>query len=304
MNLNSNIYIAGHNGLVGSALIRQLSNLGYKNLITRNKSELDLRNQMDVESFFKKEQIDYVFNAAAKVGGIYANDNFSADFIYDNIQIQTNLIHFSYKYNVKKFLMLGSICIFPKFADNPVKEESLLTGFLEPTNEAYAIAKISGIKMCQMYYKQYGFNSVSIMPSNLYGINDNFHPDLGHVIPAMFTKFSRAKESVTFWGTGTALREFLYCDDMADACIFLMNSDLHKGEIINAGYGRDYSIREIANMISDIFGYKGEILWDLSKPDGTPKRLLDSTKINTMGWKPKFSLEEGLQKTYEYYMAK
>jgi len=303
MNYQDKIYVAGHKGLVGSAIIRRLTELGYTNIITRTSKELDLRNQDEVRKFFHWHRPDYVFDAAAKVGGIYANDTYSAEFIYDNIMIQTNLIHNSHVFGAKKFLFLGSVCIYPKFAETPVKEESLLTGKLEPTNDAYAIAKISGIKMCEAYNKQYGFKSVSIMPANLYGPNDNFHPMNGHVIPAMFTKFSLfgARDKVEFWGDGTAMREFLYADDMADSCIFLMNSELENAELINVGSGYDVSIKELAHTISDIVGFKGEIVWDTSKPNGTQKRPLDFSKIKSLGWTPKYSLKEGLEKTYEWF---
>jgi GDP-L-fucose synthase len=304
MNKDSKIFIAGHRGLVGSAIVRRLELLGYKNIITAGRECLDLRSQASVEYFFENHKPDYVFDAAAKVGGIYANDTYSADFIYDNIMIQTNLIHNSWKYGVKKFLFLGSVCIYPKFASIPVKEESLLTGILEPTNEAYAIAKISGAKMCQFYSKQYGFKSLTIMPSNLYGINDNFHPDNGHVIPAMFTKFRLAKQEctdVTFWGDGTAYREFMYCDDMADACIFLMiQQQYENGEIINAGSGYNISIKELSEKIARIVDFKGKILWDTSRPNGTPIRPLDFTKIEKLGWSPKYDLDYGLALTYDW----
>jgi GDP-L-fucose synthase len=301
MNYQDKIYVAGHNGLVGSAIIRRLTELGYKNIVTKTSKELDLRDQDAVRKFFFWHRPDYVFDAAAKVGGIYANDTYSAEFIYDNIMIQTNLIHNSYMFGVKKFIFLGSVCIYPKFAETPVKEESLLTGKLEPTNDAYAIAKISGIKMCEAYNKQYGFKSVSIMPANLYGPNDNFHPMNGHVIPAMFTKFNSAKDKVEFWGDGTAMREFLYADDMADSCIFLMNSELENGELINVGSGYDVSIKELASTISEIVDFKGEIVWDTSKPNGTQKRPLDFSKIKSLGWTPKYSLKEGLEKTYDWF---
>jgi GDP-L-fucose synthase len=303
MKKESKIFVAGHKGLVGSAIVKKLKSLGYTNIITADRSEVDLTRQDQVEKFFQYNNIDYVFDAAARVGGIYANDTYSAEFINENILIQTNLIHNSWKYGVKKFLFLGSVCIYPKFAEFPVKEESLLTGFLEPTNESYAIAKISGIKMCEAYNKQYGFKCVSIMPSNIYGPNDNFHKDNGHVIPAMFQKFelSDGKE-VTFWGDGTPYREFLYSEDMADACIFLMNNEnTGNAELINVGSGDDISIYDLAYKISKITGFSGKINWDKSRPNGTPKRPLDFSKIKELGWLPKHNLDKGLEKTYLWF---
>lgn len=302
MNKDSKIFVAGHRGLVGSAIVRTLQERGYDNIITKTRSEVDLLNQREVEEFFVSENIDYVFDAAARVGGIYANDNYSAEFIYQNIQIQTNLIHYAWKYGVKKFLFLGSVCIYPKFAEVPVKEESLLTGYLEPTNDAYAIAKISGIKMLQAYNKQYGFKGVSLMPSNLYGIGDNFHPDNGHVIPAMMTKFSNSNgKSVTFWGDGTSMREFLYADDLADACLFAMDR-FENAELINVGSGENVSIENLANIIAGVVRYHGDIEWDTSRPNGTPNRPLDYSKMTELGWKPKHNLYEGLKKTYQWFI--
>jgi GDP-L-fucose synthase len=302
MNKDSKIFVAGHKGLVGSAIVRKLHNTGYHNILTLSRSELDLTDQYAVKEFFSIEKPEYVFDAAAKVGGIYANDTYSAEFIYQNLMIQTNLIHNSYLNNVKKFLFMGSVCIYPKFAETPVKEESLLTGYLEPTNEAYAIAKIAGIKMCEAYNKQYGLKSVSIMPSNLYGPNDNFHPDNGHVIPAMIRKFTDNPTSVTFWGDGSAFREFMYADDMADACLFLMNCNkVENGELINAGSGEDISIKELATTMAKLMNYKGEIKWDTTRPNGTPKRPLDFSKIKELGWRPKVTLQEGLKQTLEWY---
>jgi GDP-L-fucose synthase len=301
MKQESKIFVAGHRGLVGSALVHELTAAGYTNIVTRTRSELDLMDAVAVHNFFMEEKPEYVFDAAARVGGIHANDTYSAEFIYQNLTIQNNLIHNSYLSGVKKFLFLGSVCIYPKFAPTPVKEESLLNGDLEPTNEAYAIAKIAGIKMCQAYSKQYGMKTVSIMPSNLYGPNDNFHPDNGHVIPAMFRKFEDNAQEVTFWGDGTPMREFLYSHDMADACIFLMNSDLENGELINVGSGYDVTIQELSEMICKVVNYRGKINWDISRPNGTPKRPLDFTKIKNMGWQPKNSLMEGLYKTYTWY---
>lgn len=301
MELNSKIFVAGHRGLVGSALVAELQSRGYNNIVSRTRSELDLMDNKAVQEFFMTEKPEYVFDAAAKVGGIHANDTYSAEFIYQNITIQTNLIHASHLAGVKKFLFLGSVCIYPKFAPTPVKEEYLLNGDLEPTNEAYAIAKIAGIKMCQAYSKQYGMKTLSIMPSNLYGPNDNFHPDNAHVIPAMFRKFEDNPVEVTLWGDGTPRREFLYSHDMADACIFLMNSSLENGELINVGSGYDVTIKELSEMISRVVNYQGNIAWDISRPNGTPKRPLDFSKIKAMGWEPKHTLLEGLQKTYAWY---
>ena len=301
MKLDSKIFVAGHRGLVGSAIVRTLIERGYTNIITRTRQELNLLNQSDVENFFDTERPEYVFDAAARVGGIYANDTYSADFIYENILIQTNLIHNSWKHGVKKFLFLGSVCIYPKFAEVPVKEDSLLTGFLEPTNDAYAIAKISGIKMLQAYRKQYGFKSVSLMPSNLYGPGDNFHPENGHVIPAMMTKFNNSNgKTVTFWGDGTPMREFLYSDDLADACLFAMDK-FEDAELINVGSGYNVSIKELAETVASVVGYTGEIEWDTSRPNGTPNRPLDYSKMVDLGWKPNHSLSSGLAKTYQWF---
>jgi len=302
MNKDSKIFVAGHRGLVGSAIVRNLRERGYENIVTRTRSEVDLLNQKEVEEFFVSENIDYVFDAAARVGGIYANDHYSGEFIYQNTQIQTNLIHYSWRYGVKKFLFLGSVCIYPKFAELPVKEESLLTGYLEPTNDAYAIAKISGIKMLQAYNKQYGFKGVSLMPSNLYGIGDNFHPKNGHVIPAMMTKFNNSDgKTVTFWGDGTPMREFLYADDLADACLFAMNH-FENAELINVGSGENVTIESLANTIAAVVGYHGNIDWDKSRPNGTPNRPLDYSKMTELGWKPKHNLYEGLKKTYQWFI--
>jgi GDP-L-fucose synthase len=302
MNKNSKIFVAGHRGLVGSAIVRTLQERGYNNIVTKTRNEIDLTNQTQVEEFFKTEKIDYVFDAAARVGGIHANDTYSAEFIYQNIQIQSNLIHYAWKYGVEKFLFLGSVCIYPKYAEVPVKEESLLTGYLEPTNDAYAVAKISGIKMLQAYNKQYGFKGVSLMPSNLYGIGDNFHPDNGHVIPAMMTKFSNSNgKTVTFWGDGTPMREFLYSDDLADACLFAMDH-FENGELINVGSGENVSIKDLANIVGSVVGYTGDIEWDKSRPNGTPNRPLDYSKMTKLGWKPKYTLHDGLKKTYQWFI--
>lgn len=302
MNKDSKIFVAGHRGLVGSAIVRVLNERGYSNILTRTRNELNLLNQKEVFDFFDSEKPEYVFDAAAKVGGIYANDTYSGDFIYENIQIQTNLIHSAWKFGVKKFLFLGSVCIYPKFAEVPVREDSLLTGYLEPTNDAYAIAKISGIKMLQAYHKQYGMKSVSLMPSNLYGPGDNFHPDNGHVIPAMITKFQNSGgKSVMFWGDGTPKREFLYSEDLADACLFAMDH-FENAELINVGSGENVSIKELSNTVASVVKYDGEIKWDTSRPNGTPNRPLDCSKMTKLGWKPKHTLSQGLQKTYDWFI--
>ena len=302
MNKDSKIFVAGHRGLVGSSIVRVLNERGYSNILTRTRNELNLLNQKEVFDFFDTEKPEYVFDAAAKVGGIYANDTYSGDFIYENIQIQTNLIHSAWKFGVKKFLFLGSVCIYPKFAEIPVREDSLLTGYLEPTNDAYAIAKISGIKMLQAYHKQYGMKSVSLMPSNLYGPGDNFHPDNGHVIPAMITKFQNSGgKTVMFWGDGTPKREFLYSEDLADACLFAMDH-FENAELINIGSGENVSIKELSNTVASVVKYDGEIKWDTSRPNGTPNRPLDCSKITKLGWKPKHTLSQGLQKTYDWFI--
>ena len=302
MNKDSKIFVAGHRGLVGSSIVRVLNERGYSNILTRTRNELNLLNQKEVFDFFDSEKPEYVFDAAAKVGGIYANDTYSGDFIYENIQIQTNLIHSAWKFGVKKFLFLGSVCIYPKFAEVPVREDSLLTGYLEPTNDAYAIAKISGIKMLQAYHKQYGMKSVSLMPSNLYGPGDNFHPDNGHVIPAMMTKFQHSGgKSVMFWGDGTPKREFLYSEDLADACLFAMDH-FENAELINVGSGENVSIKELSNSVASVVKYDGEIKWDTSRPNGTPNRPLDCSKMTKLGWKPKHTLSQGLKKTYDWFI--
>ena len=301
MNKTDKIFVAGHKGLVGSAIVRALKERGYNNIITRNRQQCDLINPIHVKALFEENQIDYVFDAAARVGGIHANDTYSAEFIYENTMIQTNLIHYAYKYFVKKFCFLGSVCIYPKYAETPVKEEALMTGELEPTNEGYAIAKIHGIEMLKMYNKQYGFKGVSLMPSNLYGPGDNFHPENGHVIPALMQKFNSADTNVvTCWGDGTPMREFTYVDDLADACLFAMDH-YENAELINVGSGEDVSIKDLAKMVSRVVGYNGLIEWDTNRPNGTPKRPLDYSKISSLGWKPKTSLAEGLQKTYDWF---
>ncbi|MFI5219802.1 MAG: GDP-L-fucose synthase family protein [Bacteroidia bacterium] len=302
MNKTSKIYIAGHQGMVGSAILRKLSKEGFKNIVTRTSSELDLRNQKAVEDFFETDKPEYVFLAAAKVGGIVANDKFRADFIYENISIQNNVIHNAYKQGVKKLLFLGSSCIYPKLCPQPIKEEYLLTGLLEPTNEPYAIAKIAGLKMCAAYHDQYGCNFISVMPTNLYGPNDNYNLQNSHVLPALIRKFFEAKENnkpfVELWGTGKPMREFLHADDLAEACYFLMLSYNDK-EIINIGTGVDITIKDLAVMIKNISDYEGELKFDISKPDGTPRKLLDVSKIHSLGWKHKISLEEGIKKIWE-----
>ncbi|HEY4550664.1 MAG TPA: GDP-L-fucose synthase [Bacillus sp. (in: firmicutes)] len=305
MEKNSRIYVAGHNGLVGSALVRSLHRMGYKNIIGKTHKELDLTNQAAVEKFFAEENIEYVFLAAAKVGGIGANNDYPADFIMDNLLIECNVIKSAFNHKVKKLLFLGSSCIYPKLCPQPIKEEYLLTGPLEPTNEAYALAKISGLKMCQYFNKQYGANFISAMPTNLYGPNDKFDSNHSHVVPAIITKMKTAKKlnkpTVELWGTGTPLREFLFVDDMADACLFLMEN-YESNEHLNIGTGKDISIQDLAELIKRIIGYQGDIMFDKSKPDGTPKKLLDISKIEKLGWKAKISLEEGLKLTYDYYM--
>lgn len=301
MQKDSKIFVAGHKGLVGSAIVRRLKEDGYTNVITKDRSECDLTKSDDVKKLFEDNRIDFVFDAAARVGGIHANDTYSAEFIYQNTMIQTNLIHWAYKYFVKKFVFLGSVCIYPKYAETPVKEESILTGELEPTNEAYAIAKIHGIEMLKMYNKQYGFKGVSLMPCNLYGPNDNFHPENGHVIPALMTKFNNATtDSVTCWGDGTPTREFMYVDDLADACLFAVEN-YSDAELINVGSGQDISIFHLAHKIAALTGYQGRIEWDTSRPNGTPKRPLDYSKITEKGWKPKYDIDKGLQEAYIWF---
>jgi len=305
MKKDSKIFVAGHRGLVGSAILRKLQEDGYTNIITATKNELDLRNQIDVENWFKIHSPEYIFLAAAKVGGIGANSTFQADFITENLQVQTNVIQSAYKNNCKKLLFLGSNCIYPKFAAQPIKEEYLLTGPLEPTNIGYAIAKISGVLMCEKYHEQYDFNAVSLMPCNLYGINDNFNIDSGHVLPSLIAKFVNAKEqnieSVICWGDGSPKREFLISDDLADCAIFIMNSNVNFG-ILNVGTENDISIKELAEIIKEEVGYSGEIIWDISKPNGTPRKKLDTSKIDALGWKSKVSLRNGLRSTIDWYL--
>lgn len=305
MKKDSRIFVAGHNGLVGSAIIRQLKAGGFSNIITRNRSECDLENQSSVFKLFLEEKPEYVFMAAAKVGGILANMTYPVDFIRSNMMIQNNVIDASYYSGVKKLLFLGSSCIYPKHAEQPIKEEYLLNGPLEPTNEWYAISKIAGIKTCQAYSKQYGFNAISLMPTNLYGENDNFDLQNSHVLPAMIRKFHEAKVSgkneVIIWGTGIPKREFLHVDDMASACLYLMEN-YDSSEIINVGTGEDVSIYGLAKTISEIVQFSGDIVFDTSKPDGTPRKLLDVSKINSLGWKHKISLKEGIEKTYKWFL--
>lgn len=302
MDKSSKIYVAGHRGMVGSAIVRKLEKEGFSNIVVRTSKELDLRNQKAVEDFFSIEKPDYVFLAAAKVGGIHANNTYRAEFLYDNLMIQNNIIHSSYKNEVKKLLFLGSSCIYPKMAPQPLKEEYLLTGLLEPTNEPYAIAKIAGIKMCDAYRSQYGCNYISVMPTNLYGPNDNYDLNNSHVLPALLRKFHEARikgaPSVMIWGSGSPMREFLHVDDLADACYYLMMNYNESG-LINIGTGKDISIKELALLIKEIVGYKGELKFDATKPDGTPRKLMDVSKLHAFGWKHKIELEQGIRMVYE-----
>ena len=305
MELDSKIYIAGHKGMVGSAILRNLEEKGYKNFLLKTSSELDLKKTQQVDEFFETEKPDYVFLAAAKVGGIQANNSYRADFLYDNLMIQNNIIHASFVNKVKKLLFLGSSCIYPKLAPQPLKEDYLLSGYLEDTNEPYAIAKIAGIKLCESYFRQHGCNFFSVMPTNLYGKNDNYDLNNSHVLPALIRKFHHAKENnlpfVEIWGTGSPLREFLNADDLSDACVFLMrNYNGHKH--VNIGTGTDISIKDLALLIQKTTGYTGELKYDLSKPDGTPRKLLDVNLLNNLGWKHKISLEEGIKLVYEDYI--
>lgn len=301
MDINSRIYVAGHRGMVGSAIVRRLEGAGYANITTATSGEVDLRDAAQVNTFFEQQRPEYVFLAAAKVGGIVANNTYPAEFIYDNICIQTNVIHAAYRYGVRKLLFLGSSCIYPKFAPQPLHESSLLQGELEPTNEPYAIAKIAGIKMCEAYRRQYGCNFISAMPTNLYGPNDNYHPQNSHVLPALLRKFHQAKVQgahvVEIWGTGNPLREFLHVDDLADACLFLM-LNYNSSDIVNVGVGTDLSIRELAKLIADVVGYNGELRFDTTKPDGTPRKLMDVTRLHTLGWSARIELREGIERVY------
>ncbi|RPJ79767.1 MAG: GDP-L-fucose synthase [Alphaproteobacteria bacterium] len=310
MDLQSKIYISGHRGMVGSAIHRNLKTKGYNNIITRTHNELDLTNQQAVNSFFEDSKPEYVFLAAAKVGGILANSTYPAEFIYENILIEANVIHAAYIHGVKKLLFLGSSCIYPRLAPQPLKEEYLLTGELEVTNEAYAVAKIAGIRMCKHYNQQYGTNFISVMPTNLYGPNDNYDLATSHVMAALIRKFHEAKISnesqVIVWGTGTPKREFMHVDDMADACVYLMENRDAKdiGEFVNIGVGKDLTIRELAELIQDIVGYGGKIVYDTTKPDGTPQKLLDVSRLNSLGWKARISLRDGILQSYEWYVSK
>jgi len=305
MKLDSKIYVAGHRGMVGSAVVRQLKSLGYNNIITRTHNELDLTNQSEVDKFFTSALPNVVVMCAAKVGGIKANNDYPADFIFSNLTIASNIIHAAYKNNVNRFLFLGSSCIYPKHADQPIKEEYLLTSALEPTNEAYAIAKIAGLKMCQYYRKQFGVMFHSLMPTNLYGIGDNYHSENSHVLPALIRRFHEAKinnsPTVTAWGTGSASREFLYADDLASAIITSLQLE-NPPDWMNVGYGTDVTIKELTEIVARVIEYKGTIIWDKTKPDGTPRKLLDSSEIFKTGWKPKINLEEGIKLAYNDFI--
>jgi len=306
MQRTARIYVAGHRGLVGSAIVRRLQLDGYTNILVRSREELDLRDRPAVDRFFAEERPEYVFLAAAKVGGILANHTYPADFIRDNLLIQCNVIDAAYRFGVKKLLFLGSSCIYPKYCPQPIREEYLLTGALEPTNDAYAVAKIAGIKMCQAYNRQFGTDFISVMPTNLYGPGDNFDPESSHVLPALLRKFHEARlsgqPSVTVWGTGTPRREFLHVDDLADACLFLMH-EYSGADIINVGVGEDLTICELAALIRDVVGYSGDITFDASKPDGTPRKLLDVSRLAALGWRAQVSLRAGIEQTYRWYLA-
>jgi GDP-L-fucose synthase len=303
---NAKIYIAGHRGMVGSAILRKLQNEAYSNILTQGSKELDLRSQVAVAEFFEMEKPDYVFLAAAKVGGIIANNTYRGEFLYDNLMIQNNIIHNSYLQGVKKLMFLGSSCIYPKLAPQPLKEEYLLTGLLEETNEPYAIAKIAGIKMCEAYRAQYGCNFISVMPTNLYGYNDNYHPQNSHVLPALIRKFHEAKvngsDKVVVWGSGRPFREFLFADDLADACFYLMEN-YDESELVNIGSGEDISIKDLALLIKKVVGFEGELEFDTSKPDGTPKKLMDVSKLHSTGWRHKVELEDGIKLAYQDFLA-
>jgi len=307
MKPNDKIYIAGHRGMVGGALYRNLEKNGYNNIVTRGSGELDLRNQRAVFDFFEIEKPQYVFLAAAKVGGIVANNTYRAEFLYDNLMIESNIIEAAYRNGVTKLMFLGSSCIYPKMAEQPLKEESLLSGFLESTNEPYAIAKIAGIKLCEAYRDQYGCNFISVMPTNLYGIGDNYHPENSHVLPALIRRFHEAKEegkdNVVIWGTGTPLREFLFADDLAEACIFLMNHYDEK-QFLNVGTGKDLSIRELAHLVKQVVGFEGSIDFDTTRPDGTPRKLMDVSKLHALGWKHTVELKEGIALAYRDFLKK
>jgi len=305
MNKDARVFVAGHGGLVGSALVRRLRLGGYSNIVTRSRKELELTHQAAVEAFFKLEKIEQVYLAAAKVGGIHANDTYPADFIRDNLQIQSNVIDSGHRHRVKKLLFLGSSCIYPQLAPQPISEDCLLTGPLEPTNEWYAIAKIAGLKMCQAYRRQYGFNAISIMPTNLYGPGDNFDLQTSHVLPALIRKCHEAKqrgdEEVVVWGTGTPHREFLHVDDLADACVFLMER-YESADPVNVGWGKDIAIRELAEIVRETVGFTGRLTFDRSKPDGVPRKLLDTSRLRSQGWAPRISLRQGIAATYEWYL--
>lgn len=307
MNLTDKIYIAGHRGMVGGAIKRRLETLGYQNIITRTSAELDLRNQAAVNEFFAAEKPDFIFLAAAKVGGIHANNTYRAEFLYDNLIMEANIIHAAYQQQATKLMFLGSSCIYPKLAPQPLQESSLLTGPLEYTNEPYAIAKIAGIKLCESYRDQYGCNFISVMPTNLYGVGDNYHPENSHVLPALIRKFHEAKESkaanVTIWGTGTPKREFLYADDLADACVYLM---LHYDgkELVNIGTGEDLTIRELAETVKEVVGFEGELVFDTAMPDGTPRKLMDVAKLHSLGWQHSTGLKDGIEMAYADYLKK
>lgn len=308
MDSNSKIFVAGHNGLVGSAIVRKLESEGYNNILVQDRKSLDLRYYEQVWDYIGETQPDYVICAAAKVGGILGNKNYKGDIIWENLMIQTNLIECSYDFNVKKLLFLGSSCIYPKHAQIPIKEDALMTGQLEPTNDAYAIAKIAGIKMCQSYHEQYGFNAISAMPCNLYGPGDNFHPEKSHVLPGLIRRFHEAKEknlpTVTCWGDGSPLREFLHVDDLADACYYLMQNYDDPQQIINIGSGTEISIKDLAETIADVVGYKGLIMWDTDKPNGTMRKVMDVSRIKAAGWEPKINLREGIEMTYDWFIEK
>jgi len=305
MDSHSKIYVAGHRGMVGSAIVRNLEHKGYHNLVLKTSSELDLRNQQAVYDFFESEKPEYVFLAAAKVGGINANNIYRAEFIYDNLAIELNVIHAAYRNHVKKLLFLGSSCIYPKLAQQPLKEEYLLSGFLEDTNEPYAIAKIAGIKLCESYRRQYSCNFISAMPTNLYGPNDNYDLENSHVLPALIRKFHEAKlnnqETVEIWGSGKPLREFLHVDDLAEACLFLMQH-YDQESFLNVGYGEDISIKNLAELVMDITGYSGKIIFNKNRPDGTPRKLMDSSRIRALGWKPQINLRDGIASTYKLFV--
>ena len=305
MEKEAKIYVAGHRGMVGSAVVRELQNNGFHNIVTKTSKELDLRSQDAVRSFYQTEKPQYVFVAAAKVGGIHANNVYRAEFLYDNLMIQNNLIHFAYESGVKKLLFLGSSCIYPKLAEQPLKEDYLLSGYLESTNEPYAIAKITGIKMCEAYRDQYGCNFISAMPTNLYGPNDNYHPENSHVLPALIRKFHEAKVSSTgqveIWGDGTPMREFLYADDLANALVYLMENYNEK-QFVNVGFGSDVAIKELAETVAKVVGFDGGMKYDSSKPNGTPRKLMDSSRLFSTGWKPKTNLEEGIRLAYQDFL--